>query len=138
MQKKKIRKMALISFFLLVSNVLFAQTTPKIDLELKDATLENFFTAIEKKTDYTFVYSNLDLTQRVSIEVKQTALDAVLKKVLIPKSITYTFDKKRIILNISKTSDKVLKRTVTGAITDMGGEPQFSSSIWQPPKIMSL
>lgn len=129
MQKKKIRKMALISFFLLVSNVLFAQTTPKIDLELKDATLKNFFTAIEKKTDYTFVYSNLDLTQRVSIEVKQTALDTVLKKVLIPKSITYTFDKKRIILNISKTSDKVLKRTVTGAITDMGGEPLIGASV---------
>lgn len=50
MQKKKTGKIVFILFFLLVSNVLFAQTTPKIDLRLKNATLKDFFVAITAGT----------------------------------------------------------------------------------------
>ena len=121
--------MVFVSFFLLVSTVLFAQTYPRIDLELKDATLKNFFTAVENKTDYTFVYSNLDLTQRISIEIKKTALDVILKKVLTPKGITYTFEKSRIILNADKGSSKKERRTVMGTVTDVKGEPLIGASV---------
>lgn len=129
MQKKSIRAIVCISFFLLMSNILFAQTTTKIDLELKNATLKNFFTAIEKKTDYTFVYSNIDLTQRISIDVKQTSLDSILKMVLSERNITYTFNENRIILNESIPSSKAAARTITGMVSDIEGEPLIGASI---------
>jgi TonB-linked SusC/RagA family outer membrane protein len=127
MQMREKRLTIIISLlFITISNTLLAQSSAKIDLKLENATLKDFFTTIEKKTEYTFMYNNLDLSQKVSINVKQTTLDNVLKEVLTPKEIFYEIVKNHIILKNTPFSSI---QTIRGKVIDQHGEPLIGASV---------
>lgn len=60
------RILANIFFFLLIFQSLSAQNSQRIDLSLKEQTLKVFLEIVEQKTNYTFMYNNLDLEQKIS------------------------------------------------------------------------
>ena len=76
------RILANIFFFLLIFQSLSAQNSQRIDLSLKEQTLKVFLEIVEQKTNYTFMYNNLDLEQKISVQVKQATIDELLKKAL--------------------------------------------------------
>ena len=89
MQFRKKQILLIIFFFFFICNGLFAQLSQKIDIRLEKGTIKSFFTAIESKTDYTFMYNNLELTTPVTITAKQIELSTVLEHVLSPLNIEY-------------------------------------------------
>lgn len=121
MELRKMKKFLIIFFLILTSNVLFAQLSQKIDLKLEDATIKDFFTAIENKTEYTFMYKNLDLNTPVTINAEKEEVGNILDQVLKPIHIGYVVSGKRIILSAANSS--VEKKTITGKVTDEVGEP---------------
>ena len=123
---KKNKPIIILMFLLLTSNVLYSQITQKIDLKLNNVTIKDFFTAIENKTDYTFMYKNLNLTSPVTVDVQQTSIENILNQVLRPMNIVYEVSGKRIIL---KHQDPKSKRTITGTILDDNGETIIGASI---------
>ncbi len=68
---EKITKKILVNvfFFLLIFQSLSAQNSQRIDLSLKEQTLKVFLEIVEQKTNYTFMYNNLDLEQKTSVQV---------------------------------------------------------------------
>ncbi|MDR0749948.1 MAG: TonB-dependent receptor [Tannerellaceae bacterium] len=116
-------------FFLLICSNLFARLSQKINIRLEKATIEKFFTTIESRTDYTFMYKNLDLTTPVSIVAEETELSAILDQVLSPLNIEYEMSGKRIVLK-----DKILispseNKTIRGSVTETNNEPAIGASV---------
>jgi len=118
--------------------MLFATTnlsaqTVKLDLSLQNVTLREFFSAIEEKTNYTFMLNNsIDQTQLVSVEAKQENLDAVLKKVLTGKGITFEISGRQIILKLSEaTNTNRSSKIVTGIVTDTYGDPIIGANVME-------
>lgn len=66
MEKSNYKLILLIAFCMFMPTGMFAQTSKKLDLALKEKTLKEFFQTIESKTEYTFMYTNIDLDQKVS------------------------------------------------------------------------
>lgn len=130
----KIIKRILVNIFfcVLISHSLGAQTnSQRIDLSLKNQTLKVFFEVVEHKTDYTFMYNNLDLQQKISIQVKQAGISEILNKVLPPLHIQFEIVDKRIILTSKVKSNDVpnSKVTVKGSVVDATGEPLIGVNI---------
>ena len=97
---EKITKKILVNvfFFLLIFQSLSAQNSQRIDLSLKEQTLKVFLEIVEQKTNYTFMYNNLDLEQKTSVQVKQVTIDELLTKVLTPLHINFEIVNDKIIL----------------------------------------
>lgn len=62
------------SFFLLIFQSLSAQNSQRIDLSLKEQTLKVFLEIVEQKTNYTFMYNNLDLEQKHRFKLNKLLL----------------------------------------------------------------
>lgn len=121
----------IISFFMLIHFSAYAQISQKLDLSLKDITLKEFFHTIESKTNFTFMYGNIDLNKKVSVQVKQTSLENILKRVLPPQSLTYEVDNKQILIKNMQESKSTSSQTksITGTVTDNNGEPVTGANV---------
>ncbi|MDR3261926.1 MAG: carboxypeptidase-like regulatory domain-containing protein, partial [Tannerella sp.] len=78
------------------------------------------------------MYNDIDLTPKVSIDVKQTSLEAILRSVLTPKNLTYEVKNKQILiknskLDVSQTAQQAKK--ITGTVTDETGEPVIGANV---------
>lgn len=137
MQKKRIKTACLLilSFFIF-SEVAFAQENKKIDITLNNVTLKEFLATIEKQTDYTFMYKNLDLTQKITINVKNTSLSNILKEVLAGRNIRYEFSEKRIYLTYTTdnvpANEQKKKINISGFVTDDQGSPLLGVTVSVP------
>ena len=112
-----------------ISAKVFSQDA-KISLHLKDANLSKLFRAIEKKTDFRFVYSNniLPPDKRVNINVDNTLLSEVLMSALSNTALTYsTLENKLIIISVKNSV--VQFRKITGKVTDDKGVPLVGVSV---------
>lgn len=115
---------------MMLSGSLFAQLSQKIDIKLENATLKEFFTAIENRTDYTFMYKNQDLTAPVSVEVKDTQLKDLLDQVFSKLNIGYEVSGKRIILkSLSGKNSPEEKKRISGIVVDSQGEPVIGANV---------
>ena len=113
------RILANIFFFLLIFQSLSAQNSQRIDLSLKEQTLKVFLEIVEQKTNYTFMYNNLDLEQKISVQVKQATIDELLKKALTPLHINFEIANAKIILTKQgQVNNGSVTVTVKGSIVD--------------------
>lgn len=128
------RKTLILLSVLLFSVQLFAQSTKKIDLALQNATLKEFLSAIEKQTDYTFMYTHIDITneKEINVDVKQLTVTEILQQVL-PKKIRYEIVGSQIILKEeasgNSTAAEQTNIKITGVVSDERGEPLIGVSV---------
>lgn len=128
--QKKAKTMCFILFLLtILPSTLLAQDKQRVDLSLNNATLKEFLTAVEKQTNYTFVYKNLDLTQRVTVKEKQASLSKVLATVFAGTNISYEIVNDKIILRNTPPREKNVNKLVVGTVSDKGGEPIIGVTI---------
>ncbi|MDR2955865.1 MAG: SusC/RagA family TonB-linked outer membrane protein, partial [Prevotella sp.] len=122
----------ILPFCLMISVTAMAQSLQKIDVTLKNQTIKELITTIEKKTDYTFLYSNINVDAPIDIDVKGKSIQEVLNTVFKPYNISYEIKNKRIILKkgangtTDETTDKI---TVKGIILDTRDEPLIGATI---------
>jgi len=132
MRKPDFKFNILLAICLLIPMIAQAQISTRIDLTLKEKTLKEFFQAVESKTDFTFMYNNIDLNRKVSIDVKQTSLESILKSVLSPNSLTYEVRNKQILVKevsfVNPSSDGNTIR-ISGLVVDTRGEPVIGANV---------
>lgn len=117
----------LVTLFLF--NTAYAQSV-KIDLSVKNESLKQFIRQIETKTDYTFMLDQtIDQSQKVTVNVRQESLDAILKKAFAGKQISYEIVGKQIILKLPGVNPKSQSRKITGTVTDTSGEPIIGANV---------
>ena len=99
----------------------------KVNIDLKGASLGEFFTAVEAETDYSFVYSSdkIDTAQRIQLTKKHENLGEILKEIakdtkLNFRQINYSIvvDKKK-----NKSNVKLLLGGISGRVLDENGLP---------------
>ena len=125
--KPFIRKMK-ITFFLLfvLASGLFAapanSQVAKVTITLKNASVAKVIDAIEKQSDYLFVYSKneIDLTRKVSVDIEQQSVAEVLSEVFDKTNVVYAMEGTNIMLMTRSNATQQGKK-VTGKVTDQTG-----------------
>ncbi len=130
------KTLIILSVLLFSVQLLFAQSTKKIDLSLHNATLKEFLSAIEKQTDYTFMYNNIDIKneKNINVNAKQLTVNEILKQVLPNHKIRFEIVGSQIILregkdNSQETLVQITNVKITGNVTDDQGEPLIGVSV---------
>ncbi|MCQ2203393.1 MAG: TonB-dependent receptor [Bacteroidales bacterium] len=115
MNNKTIAKVIAITMALMMSIGTHAQN---ITLSLKAATINDFVSAIQDQTSYTFVYgSDIVFRQPLNINVKSATLADVLKEVMEPEGIRYERTRQHIMLFYDKVAQSNVK-TISGHVID--------------------
>ncbi|WP_316835963.1 TonB-dependent receptor [Pedobacter nutrimenti] len=119
-----------------ISSKSFGQT---VTLELKNATLETAFAAIQKATSYRFIYKETILknTTPVSISFKDESLSSALDKLLAKQGLIYQIYDGTIVIKPEQAPSKPVKAAskagrvgqISGKVTDEKGEPLSNISV---------
>ncbi len=125
--KELIRKMKITCFLLFVlASGLFAapanSQVAKVSITLKNASVAKVIDAIEKQSDYLFVYSKneIDLTRKVSVDIDQQSVAEVLSEVFDKTNVIYAMEGTNIMLMTRSNATQQGKK-VTGKVTDQTG-----------------
>ncbi len=91
----------------------------KFNLSFKDATVEEFFSAIESQSDYRFLYRHETIeNKRITVDAKNAGIDEILQKALAGAEIDYTIlANNLVVIKPSEVRVKLQGITVTGVIT---------------------
>lgn len=97
----------------------------RINLKMTNATLVDVFREIERTSDFGFFFKNdeLDMNQRVSVDLKNASIDEILKKILVDNYSYRILDKNIIVTRTGANDSQQTKRTITGKVTDTSGTP---------------
>ncbi|MFT4221981.1 TonB-dependent receptor [Dysgonomonas sp.] len=118
----------ILSLCLMISTTAIAQSSQKIDVTLENKTLKDLISAIEKKTNYTFLYSDINMDVPINIDVKEKSIPEILNTAFKPLDISYEIRNNRIILKkgVNKQEDKI---TIRGIILDSKEEPLIGVTV---------
>lgn len=133
-------KMKLLTFFILAALTQVSGTgySQKITLEKKNITLESALKAIEKQTDYLFLYDKMEVpvNHRVSVGISNMSIGETLRQLFEGLPLSYKIFHHNIVIRreqaaavtVSSSVDepagreKEVVHTVTGRVTDEKGE----------------
>lgn len=102
----------------------FAYSQKTISLNARKESLGNVLAQIEKRSDYRFLYNdNLIFEKnRITFSVRDASLDEVMSKVLAGTGLTYSVNKKDLVILVAAGGESQL-RPVTGIVKNETGEP---------------
>lgn len=134
---KAIMRIHIIFFLILVTclNVFSKEATAQISLHIERGDLETVFKAIERQTDYSFMYevSLLKGSKVVSIDVKGARLKEVLDEVFRDQPFYYEVISKTIVVKERTSSQPGQERKeiipIRGKVTDIKGNALIGVSV---------
>ena len=106
--------------------------TGQVNLNLKNATVKELFSAIEKQTNYRFSYRDAEVNSKngITISAKGKELKSVLTDELSKQGLSYTVSGNKIIISpIKQTTASTKENKVTGKVIDSKGEPVIGATI---------
>lgn len=99
-----------------------------ITLEMQDATVAQVMKAIENQSRYVFLYSNIDIDRKVSVDIRNKSINEALETVFKNTDISYKIDNLQILLS-KKETRSVAPTAVSGFVTDISQQPIIGASI---------
>lgn len=132
-----IMKITAIFLFAALMQVSAAGLAQRLTLVKKDATLKQVFDAVNKQTNYNFVWSadQLNINQPVNADFKDTPLLEVLDKCLSNTGMTYTIEDKTVVIKkkdesfIDKAQALFAQVAVSGKVVDETGQPMMGVTV---------
>ncbi|MEA5126675.1 MAG: TonB-dependent receptor [Proteiniphilum sp.] len=118
------------------SNNSYSQST-KISLNLKNKTVKQVFSEIEKNSEFIFFYQDdiIDVNRKVTVNTDNATIEQILNEILSATGNTY-FISDRSIYIVKNVSDPVTDdmeqqqtRAITGKVTDEKGESIIGANI---------
>lgn len=113
--------------------------TATISLQLKNATIEQVFDAIERQTEFSFFYDETEINsnQKVNLDVQNEKITVVLDKIFPKDEVSYKITDRHIVL--FKTKQTISERvdllqgqdriSVSGIVTDENNDPIIGVTI---------
>lgn len=136
--------MKLITFLLIIGVSVcsavnsYSQTT-RLSLNLKNKTIKEAFSQIEKQSEYIFFYYDnvLDTDKKVSVKAENQTVDKILDEILKATGNTYTISDRQIYISrpsavvaVSNNEEQTNKGIVSGSVIDAkNGEPLAGATI---------
>ncbi|VFB13157.1 Outer membrane receptor proteins, mostly Fe transport [Bacteroides heparinolyticus] len=109
-----------------------------VTINVKNASLKQVFSSIEKQTTYRFSYRNEQIDNRHDINVSKVnaSVSVVLDEALSGRNLEYTIVSSKSIVISTKVSQtpqklKLATRTVSGVIKDIKGDPVIGASVFE-------
>lgn len=115
----------------------------ELSLNLLNVTFTEALSTIEQDAQVKFMYSSdqVNINERISIQVKQRKLRDILNEVLLPRGIQYKMHEKESAIILTKKvaqsfqseieqHQPIHKQTVTGVVTDLEGQPMVGVSVY--------
>lgn len=137
-EKGKASLFPLLMCMLLTISIRTSAMQQQITLSLRNASLEQVFSAVKAQTGYYFLYSN-DIVRKVgkiNIDVKDAGIEKVLGICLSGQSMTYKIIDQTITIKEQPVavpvSQIVLDTTITGKVTDAKNNPLPGVSVTVP------
>lgn len=133
---REIKYYLLMLLFCMTASVAFGQTQT-INIHLKNASLRQVFSAIEKQTTYRFSYRNdmIDNRHDITISDNSATVQSVLDAALSSRNLTYSVVSSKSIVILGKEEASLAahrpegRHKVTGIVTDEKGEPIIGATI---------
>lgn len=112
-------------FFVFASGVFAIPATSqvaKVSMSMENTTVSIVLNAIEKQTDYLFVYdkNEIDLTRRVSVNVQEQPVAKVLSEIFDNTDVIYAMEGSNIMLMQRSNAQQPVGQ-VSGKVTDQNG-----------------
>ena len=105
----------------------------KVSIRMSNVQLDKILDAIEKQTDYLFIYNNeVDINRVASVKAQNEAVGKVLDKVLEGTGINYKLEGTHIILttkSVAGTNRAQQNNVIKGTVVDVNGEPIIGANI---------
>ena len=133
--KQVLLKRVLVSGFCLALSL---SLSAQITISLKNQSTRDVIREIERVSDYRFFFNVglSDLDKRISIDVKDSDIQSVLSEIGRQTSITYVIkENNQVVLmdgsgsSPEMTPRQTIKRSVTGTVSDMRGEPVIGANV---------
>ena len=99
----------------------------RLNLELKNVTLDSALDSIKAQSPFTFIVGQVDLARKVSMSMKNETIGNVCAKLFTPLDIDYKINGHYIYLS---NRPKVEPRTVSGTVIDHNGQPIPGASVF--------
>ncbi|WP_217447740.1 TonB-dependent receptor [Maribellus comscasis] len=109
-----------------------------MNVKVENSTLQELFTQIENKSNYRFFYNNedIDVNRKVTIKMENKSIGNILEAAFIDLPYTFKEVNDNLILierikesETTKSTPLQQEKTVSGKITDQGGQPLPGVSI---------
>lgn len=134
----KLTVVFLVVFSLNISATVYSQTT-KLSLNAQNQSIKEILYLIENQSDFRFIYESgkINLDKKVSVQVKEQAVEVVLKQLFNSEGINYEItDNNLILINPSPEQLKAIsqdksqaKNKITGVVRDEKGEPIIGANV---------
>ncbi len=127
----------LIAVLLLSASHTFAKQQEKLNVTIRNASLEEVFNVIESQSSYRFLYKTdlVDLSRRVNVNQRNVDIESILAEILDGSDIYFTIKEGDLVIitpvaptaaSDIKQEDKVIK----GKIVDINGDPLPGAAIY--------
>lgn len=136
-KKPTILGIGLLSIFLLIGSVSFAQNpNQRISINVKNISIKELIKVIESKTTYTVVYRDVlvDDKKDITINEENKPLTDVLKSSLSSKGLQVVFNNNTIVITKKNAEPQITTKTiiVSGVVLDEKGQPVIGASVIIP------
>ncbi|SDE74866.1 SusC/RagA family TonB-linked outer membrane protein [Cellulophaga baltica] len=113
----------------------------KMDVELNNLSVEQFFSEIQSTSNYIFFYKDdvISTNKKISLKLKNVKISTVLDKAFSNTNLTYKIEGKQIVVkkvesraaikNISDDDTSVQEKTITGTVYGTDGIPLVGVNI---------
>ena len=117
-----------LALFLFFNPILVLAQTGSVTLSMKNATLKQFFEAVEKQTTYIFSYRDaiVEGKKEVTLNVTNQPIQRLLDDVLHQRDLQYTMTGHSIVVTL-KTAGNV--KLISGTVVDSNGEPIIGANV---------
>lgn len=112
-------KLTIILIFCLTIQVSATTMAQKVNLSATNASLKTIFKEIRRQTGYYFIYSDkvIEMSNTVTLQVKDTGIDQLLKTVFENQPLDYSIEDKTIVVKVKDLPKEVkADRTITGTV----------------------
>lgn len=115
------RSLLLMCVVLLSTSLYGQDKTVRLNMNIRNATLDSFVKQLENATGFSFVYGEeVKVTRRIDLKVKQQNLREILKRAFENEPITFEISGKYVLLHKWPMPQKPVSRkfTISGYVTD--------------------
>ncbi len=97
----------------------------RLSLDVENETIINILNKIEDQSEFYFMFdaTKVDIYQRKSIDCKKQFISGILNQLFEGSGIKYSINDRQILLSSELTSVIKQQGTISGKVTDEGGEP---------------
>lgn len=131
--KKLLLFVKLTTFFILAALLHVSaavRSQEKINLSVKDVKFDKFLDLIEKKSNYTFLYSNAAVPgNKISVDVTDVTVPQILNKALQNTGLTFRILENNLIVITKQSAPKIADVAIKGRVVDTKGEPLPGATI---------